>query len=126
MAQDSSRSRILFWTGLATMLAGLQFVFPVQVLQALGIEVGDVAGMFYARHWGLMASCIGALVVYASRPMAARGAILLAAMVEKLGLVLLVAMAWNEPALQGLRGAAVFDAICVLLYMPLLWRGARY
>lgn len=126
MANDSSKSRLLFWTGLATMLPGLQFVFPVQVLQALGIEVGDAAGMFYARHWGLMALCVGALVLYASRPVAARGAIVLAALVEKLGLVLLVAMAWSEPALQGLRGAAVFDGLCVLLYARLLWRAARY
>jgi len=125
MTSSAPRSRLLFWTGLATMLPGLQFVFPVATLGALGIEVGDAAGMFYARHWGLMAVCVGALLVVASRPVGARGAIVLAAMAEKLGLVLLVALAWNEPALQGLRGAAVFDAVCVLLYAPLLWRWAR-
>lgn len=107
------------------MLPGLQFVFPAAVLGRLGIEVGDAAGMFYARHWGLMALCVGALLVYAARPGTARGAIVLAAAVEKLGLVLLVAMAWNEPAMQGLRGAAVFDAVFTLLYVRLLWRSAR-
>jgi len=126
MTNDNQPSRLLFWTGLATMLPGLQFVFPVPMLGALGIDVGDsAAAMFYARHWGLMALCVGALIVHASRPVASRRQIVLAAMVEKLGLVLLVAMAWNEPALRGLRGAAVFDGACVLLYAPFLWRAAR-
>lgn len=123
---DNKRSKLLLWTGLATLLPGLQFVFPVPVLGALGIDVGDsAAAMFYARHWGLMALCVGALIVHASRPIAARRQIVLAAMAEKLGLALLVALAWNDPALRGLRGAAVFDAACVLLYAQFLWRPAR-
>ena len=126
MTVDNSRSRLLLWTGVATMLPGLQFIFPAMVLGQLGIETSDAAGMFYARHWGLMALCMGALLVYASRPVAARGAIVLAAAVEKFALVVLVAMAWNEPAMQGLRGPAVFDAICTLLYARLLWRRAAY
>lgn len=126
MTPGIAKSRLLFWTGIATMLPGLQFVFPVAVLARMGMDVGDAAGMFYARHWGLMALCVGALLVYASRPVAARGAIVLAAAVEKFGLVVLVAMAWNEPAIQGLRGPAVFDAVCTLLYARLLWRRAAY
>jgi hypothetical protein len=125
MTSDIWTSRFLFWTGIATMLPGLQFVFPVAVLGQLGINIGDAAGMFYARHWGLMALCVGALLVYASRPVSGRHAIVLAAAVEKLGLVLLVAMAWNEPGMQGLRGAAVFDAFCTLGYVLLLWRAGR-
>lgn len=125
MTQDNPKSPLLFWTGLATMLPGLQFLFPAAVLGGLGIDVAEPAGMFYARHWGLMALCVGALLVHASRSPAARGAIVLAASAEKLGLVLLVAMSWSDPALQGLRGAAVFDAICTLLYVRLLWRVSR-
>ena len=72
MTSSAPRSRLLFWTGLATMLPGLQFVFPVATPGAPGIEVGDAAGMFYARHWGLMAVCVGALLVGASRPVGGR------------------------------------------------------
>lgn len=124
-ASDTWRRRLLFWTGIATMLPGLQFVLPTLVLRAMNIDVGDPAGMFYARHWALMAFCIGALLVYAARHPQARPPILLAAVAEKFGLVLLVALAWNEPALAGLRGAAIFDGLCVLLYLPILWRGSR-
>jgi hypothetical protein len=118
-------SRIFFWTGIVTMLSGLQFVLPALTLRFLGVEVADPAGMFFARHWALMALCFGALLVHASRNAPARGALVLAATVEKLGLVLLVALAWNEPALKGLHPAAVFDGLCALLYLVWLWRAAR-
>lgn len=39
-----------------------------------------------------------------------------AAAIEKLGLVVMVLLAWNDPALAGMHGAALFDALCVLLY----------
>jgi hypothetical protein len=39
-----------------------------------------------------------------------------AAAIEKLGLVVMVLLAWNDPALAGMHGAARFDALCVLLY----------
>lgn len=115
----------LFWTGMVTMLPGLQFVFPLWILNRLGLDVADPAGMFYARHWGLMALCMGALVVYVSRHHALRGPVLLAAAAEKLGLALLIGLSWNEPALQGMRGAAIFDGFCTVLYVWMLLRAAR-
>jgi hypothetical protein len=81
--------------------------------------------MFYARHWGLMALCFGGLLVYAARHATARGPIVLAATVEKFGLMLLVALAWGEPALQGLHGAALFDGLCSVFYVIWLWRAGR-
>ncbi len=110
-------SRLFFWTGIATMLPGLQFLLPVPVLQLLGIDIADPAGMFYARHWALMAACFGALLVHAS----GRGAIVLAAATEKLGVALLVALAWNEPALRALHGAAMFDGLSAALYLTWIW-----
>jgi hypothetical protein len=115
-------SRLFFWTGVITMLPGLQFVLPVQMLQLQGLDVTDPAGMFYARDWALMALCFGALLVHASRSAAGRGTVILAAAVEKLGLALLVALAWNEPGLKGLHGAAVFDGLCAALYLTWLSR----
>jgi hypothetical protein len=124
-ATDRAWSRVFFWTGIVTMLPGLQFIAPDALLRVSGLDVGDPAGMFYARHWGLMAMCFGALLVYAARHPAARGPIVLAAAVEKVGLALLVALAWNDPALRGLHGAALFDGLCAIFYVVWLWRAAR-
>ena len=108
---------ILYVSGIGTMLAGLQFVAPALFLQASGMQVGDVTGLFFARHWGLMAFVVGALIIYAVRHAQARSAILLAAGLEKLGLVVMLMLNWSEPALQGLHVAAFFDGACVVLYL---------
>lgn len=118
-------SRLFFWTGLVTMLPGLQFALPIPALTLLGIDVGDPAGLFYARHWALLALCFGALLIHASRHAQSRGAIVLAATVEKLGLVLLIALAWSDPALTGLHAAAIFDGLCAVLYAAFLWTYRR-
>lgn len=114
-------ARLFFWTGIITMLSGLQFVLPVPTLQILGIDVTDPAGMFYARDWALMAFCFGALLVFVSRHAPGRGSVVLAAAVEKLGIALLIALSWKEPALNGLHGAAVFDGLCAVLYLVWIW-----
>lgn len=113
--------RLFFWTGVITMLSGLQFVLPVPTLRLLGIDITDPAGMFYARHWALMAACFGALLISASRHASGRGAVVLVATAEKLGVAFLIALAWNEPALKGLHGAAVFDGLSAALYLVWLW-----
>ncbi|MFZ6654903.1 hypothetical protein [Undibacterium sp. TJN19] len=113
---------ILYVSGIGTMLAGLQFVAPTLFLQASGMQVGDVTGLFFARHWGLMAFVVGALILYAIRHTQARQAILMAADAEKLGLVAMVMLNWSEPALQGLHVAAFFDGACVVLYLIYLLR----
>ncbi|MFZ6708492.1 hypothetical protein [Undibacterium sp. TC9W] len=115
--QEKIIRKILYVSGTVTMLAGLQFIAPTLFLQASGMQVGDVTGQFFARHWGLMAFVLGALIIYAVKQTQARKAILLAAAVEKLGLVTMVAINWAEPALQGLHIAAFFDGACVVLYL---------
>ncbi|RJG06911.1 hypothetical protein D3870_13695 [Noviherbaspirillum cavernae] len=119
------KSRILLWTGIATMLPGLQFLFPVAALRLAGLDVSDPAGLFYARHWGLLALCMGALLVHAARNPEARRPIVFAATIEKAGLVAMVALAWRDPALQGLHLPAIFDGLCVILYSLYLWQSAR-
>jgi hypothetical protein len=115
--QEKIIRKILYVSGTVTMLAGLQFIAPTLFLQASGMQVGDVTGLFFARHWGLMAFVVGALIIYAVKQTQARRAILLAAAVEKLGLVVMLAINWSEPALQGLHTAAFFDGACVVLYL---------
>lgn len=116
---------ILRISGVATMLAGLQFLGPVEFLAALGMQVGDSTGLFYARHWGAMVLCLGALIVVAASRPALRVPVVAAAAAEKLALVGMVALAWQDPALAGLHGAAVFDSICVLIYLLWLFQTGR-
>lgn len=116
---------VLRWSGAITALAGaLQFLAPSPLLRLQGLAVGDEAGLFFARHWGLLVFCIGVLLVLAARRPALRVPLVAAALAEKLGLVLMVLLAWQEPALQGLRPAVPFDALCVLLYAAWLWTQA--
>jgi hypothetical protein len=114
--------KILYVTGLVTVTQLLQYFLPTLNLGLSGLVVGDETGMLFARHWGLMAACFGVLLIFAAARPAVRRPILLAAMVEKLGLVALIVMAWNTPALAGLHVAALFDGACVVLYAAYLYR----
>ncbi len=110
-------SAILTVTGVVTAAVVLQFFFPVQVLRLLSkVSLHDEAGLFFARHWGLLAFVMGALLVYAADHPEARAPVMLAAAVEKAGLVGLVILHGGRPYTRGLRLAAVFDGVCVLIY----------
>lgn len=109
-------TQILYVTGAITMLPLLQFFAPGAILPLSNLQVGDPAGMFHAQHWGLMAFCFGALLVYVARHPPLRKPVVLAAGVEKLGLCALVLLGWSDPALQGLHLAALVDGVCVVLY----------
>ncbi|HEX7642936.1 MAG TPA: hypothetical protein VF472_12085 [Burkholderiaceae bacterium] len=114
-------STILTVTGVVTGLVVLQFFLPVAVLRLLSkIDMHDEAGLFFARHWGLLAFVIGGLLVYSADHAEARGAIMLAAAVEKAGLVALVLLHGRRPYTRGLRLAAGFDGVCVLIYAAYL------
>lgn len=114
-------SIILTVTGIVTGLVVLQYFFPRPVLRLLSkLSIEDEAGLFFARHWGLLAFVVGGLLVYAADHPEARAAIMLAAAVEKAGLVALVGLQWNRPFTKGLRLAAAFDAACVLVYAAYL------
>jgi len=114
-------SAILTVTGIVTALVVLQFFFPVAVLRLLSkLSIEDEAGLFFACHWGLLAFVIGGLLVYAAGHAEAREAIMIAAAVEKAGLVGLVLLNASKPFTHGLRLAAVFDGVCVLIYSAYL------
>ena len=115
--------KILYVTGVVTLTPLLQYFLPTLNLGLSGLVVGDDTGMLFARHWGLMAACFGALLIFAGARPNFRKPIVLAALVEKLGLVALIVLAWNNPALAGLHVAALFDGACVLLYGAYLYQG---
>ena len=113
---DKAIAGILYVTGIATMLPLLQFVLPTVVLRLLGMTVSEEAGLFFAQQWGMLAFCIGGLLVHAARHPVHRMPVMLAAGLEKAGLVVTVAMSWDNPEFRGLHLAALFDGVCVLLY----------
>ena len=108
---------ILYVTGIVTCLPLLQFFAPQAMLKALNkLTIADEAGLFFARHWGIVVFSVGALLVYAAGHAEFRGPVMLAALIEKVGLIGAIASNWNRPFARGLRGAAIFDSACVLLY----------
>jgi len=110
---------ILIVTGVITAIPVLQFLFPRPVLKAMaGMTIDDDAGLFFARHWGLVTLTIGALLVFAARHPGAREAILIAVGVEKLGYAGLVFAHWNK--FPKLRGGGVFDLLCCIVYAAYL------
>jgi hypothetical protein len=116
---------LLYVTGAITLTPLLQYLLPTWHLQLSGLHVGDETGLLFARHWGLMAACFGGLLILAARDPGVRRPIVIAALVEKLGLVWLVGQGWSVPALAGLHLAAVFDGLCVLLYAAWLLGAGR-
>lgn len=113
---------ILYVTGAITSAAGLQYLFPELMLKLLSkLEIKDAGGLFYARHWGLLAAMTGGLLIYAGGHAEIRTPILAAAAFEKLGLVALIASQWKQAHTQGMRLTAVFDAGCSALYLLALF-----
>ncbi len=114
---DAHLEGILWVTGAITMLPLLQFLAPRLGLKLLyKVEVNDPVGLLFARHWGLLAFVLGALLFYAAGHPEIRRPVLFAAMVEKAGLVGLLAAQRKAPSAGGLRLTLAFDALCSLLY----------
>ena len=121
---DKHFSKILIVTGIITMLPIVMFFFPWAMLSFLGLDVGREAGVPFTKHWGLLAFCFGALLVYSAKHVELRRPIVIAAAIEKIGLCVIIAMAWNEPSLQALRPILFVDGIIVLIYGVWLLSGS--
>jgi hypothetical protein len=80
---------ILLITGLATAGVLVVFVAPGPVMKVLfGQAPSDALSFFIARHWGLLVSLVGALLIYAAYHAEVRVPTLIVAIVEKAALVL--------------------------------------
>ena len=121
---DKHFSKILIVTGLITMLPIVMFFFPWAMLNLFGLNVGREAGVPFTKHWGLLAFCFGALLVYSAKHVELRRPIVIAAAIEKIGLCVIIAMAWNEPSLQALRPILFVDGLIVLIYGVWLLSGS--
>lgn len=111
---------ILVVTGIVTAGAAVVAVFPIQILKLVfGTEPADAPAKLIARHWGLVVSLVGCLLIYAGYHPQARFPIMIAAIVEKLaigGLVL-------ASPLRGRLVAVIIvsaDAVMALLYIAIL------
>lgn len=108
---------VLWVTGAITTTPVLQFLAPRQVLARMyRIELTDEAGLFFARHWGLLAASVGGLLMCAAAHPELRPAVVTAALVEKAGIVVAFAIVRRRPFARGLRLVVVFDAACVVTY----------
>ena len=118
-------SDILYFTGAITAAMLAQFLAPKAFLSGIcKIEISDEASLFFARHWGLLAFVVGGLLMYAGGHPELRFAVVLAALIEKAGFAAFVIRDFGRPYARGLRVAAMFDVICVLLYGVYLLRWA--
>ena len=117
-------TKILVVTGIISMLPIVMFFLPWAMLNIVGLNVGREAGVPFTKHWGLLAFCFGALLVYSASHVELRRPIVVAAAVEKIGLCVIIAMAWNEPSLQALRPILFVEGTIVLIYGVWLLRGA--
>jgi hypothetical protein len=80
---------ILLITGLATAGVLVVSLAPVPVMKVLfGQAPSDALSLFIARHWGLLVSLVGGLLIYAAYHAEVRVPTLIVAMVEKAALVL--------------------------------------
>lgn len=108
---------VLWVTGAITMTPVLQFLAPRQVLARMyRIELTDEAGLFFARHWGLLAAAFGGLLMFAAAHPELRPAVVTAALFEKAGILVAFAIVRRRPFARGLRLAVVFDTACVVMY----------
>lgn len=108
---------VLWVTGALTATPIVQFATPKLVLARMyRIELTDEAGLFIARHWGLLAASIGGLLMFAAAHPELRPAVVTAALVEKVGMVVAFALVRRQPFARGLRMVAAVDGACVVLY----------
>ena len=112
---------ILWVTGGITSLMFLQFLMPKTYLKKmLNIEMEDEAGLFFAGHWGLLAFCMGVLLIWAGFDEALRVPVMLMAGLEKAALAVWIFLNAKKAWTKKILPAAVFDTVCVLIYTSYL------
>jgi hypothetical protein len=108
---------VLLVSGAFTLLPIVVFLFPMRGPRLLfGVDMPDGAGGLFTRHWSLLAPSLGALLVYAAWHPELRAPLMLAAGIEKGGLVGLIVADWKKPHTARMRPIVIFDLVIVLVY----------
>jgi hypothetical protein len=111
---------ILLITGLATAGALVLCLAPVTMTKMLfGQAPSDAASLFIVRHWGLLVSLVGALLIYAAYHPDVRVPALVVAIVEKaaIALGLLISPLRRRPAVLLMVLADGGMALVFLVYL---------
>jgi hypothetical protein len=114
---------ILLISGAFTMLPIVVFLLPTRGPKLLfGVDAPDGAGGLFTRHWSLLAPSLAALLIYAAWHPELRAPLMLAAGIEKAGLIGLILADWKKPHTAHMRPILVFDLVIVLVYAVYLFR----
>jgi hypothetical protein len=111
---------ILLITGLATIGAVLLFLAPATMMKKIfGQAPSDAPSVLIARHWGLLLSLVGALLVYAAYDAEVRVPTLIVGIVEKAALALGVFLSplYHRPAALFMALADAGMAAVYLMYL---------
>jgi hypothetical protein len=108
---------ILVVTGVLTASMLAQFVAPSWVVRhTFGELPSDALSKMFARHWGLLLFCIGALLFYSAFHPELRGAAVVLASLEKVGFVACVfGTSMRERGMASLMAAG--DAAMVVIFV---------
>ena len=105
---------ILIVTGAITAIALVQFIAPAPVLRMIyGEAPTDEVGLAVARHWGLLTSLVGALLIYAAFHPSVRGPVMVVAVIEKAALGFGTSLRTHPAA----AAAAAGDSLIALIYV---------
>lgn len=108
---------ILLISGVFTLLPIVVFLLPTRGPRLLfGVDAPDGAGGLFTRHWSLLAPSLGALLIYAAWHPELRAPLMLAAGIEKGGLIGLIVADWKKPYTARMRPIVIVDLVIVSVY----------
>ena len=113
---------VLLVSGAFTLLPIIVFLFPTRGPRLLfGVDAPDGAGGLFTRHWSLLAPSLGALLIYAAWHSEIRAPLMLAAGIEKAGLIGLILADWKKAHTARMRPIVIVDLIIVSVYAVYLF-----
>jgi hypothetical protein len=108
--------KVLYITGVITMVPILYFFLPWPMFNLNGMVMTANSGVAFAKHWGLLAACMGGLLFYSASHPELRRPVVIAAAIEKMGLCVIVIVGWTDPGFAGFHPVVFIDGLCVALY----------
>ena len=114
---------VLLVSGSFTLLPIVVFLLPTRGPRLLfGVDAPDGPGGLFTRHWSLLAPSLGALLIYAAWHPELRAPLMLAAGIEKAGLIGLIVADWKRPYTARMRPIVIIDLVIISVYAIYLFR----